>query len=679
MYFDITKSAKTLDYNCKKYIEHIADNMISTRPMKEVDYRPFLAQKGVRNLTELYFDEISLDEYYPEAQEGDFVYLRVGMTSDSEKEIVATVAGNAELFYKGESILKTKTLENTDPENYEYVPVMLSEGINELVIKCTYLNGSFKLYFLTALGLFIVMKARDYLFHSRTVISRGEYCGEDGYEISRLYKKGEEPMDVEYVYPTPTKKSNEIDFSQLNKNDKFAVAVTYAIKNTKINIEAKSELCVYVNKKEVYRGKNAVISVEAGDEIVVACEDCSGFTYESANIGIAFLKTQRTYGVDWLLLTLPEKIEAIAEKINYKKPYEINGEKRFFRFVDGSYLRVNLETSFFGQWFYALMVGNYGLLNAAKATGRNDYRDYFIANMKTMIDYYDYSVYDASISGEASFLQRGALLDNLDAIGTMGMNFVEYYMLTKDENALAVIKKLEQAMMTKIPRFSDGTFRREKTMWADDTFMSCPFIVRLAALYKDEKYYSELKTQLTGFKKRLYMEDKNIFSHIYFPDTELMNRIPWGRGNGWVMLTLTEILMNMQKEHGDYRFYSDMLREFAKGVLVLQDENGMWHQVLDIKESYIEASSTAMFTLCFARGISMGILEKDIFGEAVKKGVDALLTYCIDKDGNLYGVCKGSGCSMDAKYYTELETAYNDDHGTGIVLCALSAADEALK
>ena len=28
---------------------------------------------------------------------------------------------------------------------------------------------------------------------------------------------------------------------------------------------------------------------------------------------------------------------------------------------------------------------------------------------------------------------------------------------------------------------------------------------------------------------------------------------------------------------------------------------------------------------------------------------------------------------MEAKYYTELETAYNDDHGTGIVLCALAA------
>lgn len=52
----------------------------------------------------LYFDEISLDEYYPDAQDGDFVFLRVGMTSGAEAEIVATVAGNAELFYGGQRI-----------------------------------------------------------------------------------------------------------------------------------------------------------------------------------------------------------------------------------------------------------------------------------------------------------------------------------------------------------------------------------------------------------------------------------------------------------------------------------------------------------------------------------------------------------------------------------------------
>lgn len=676
MNFNKEEAAARLGYTKKQYIELIADNMIKTRPEKEVDYRPFLAQKGVKNMPVLYFDEISLDEYYPGAQDGDFVFLRVGMTSDAEAEIVATVAGNAELFYGGQRILKTNQTKTPDPENYECVPVMLKKGINELVIKCTRCCGSFKLYFLTALKIFKVMKARDYLFHTRTVIAEGEYRGEEGYEISRLYLKGESPEKIEYIYPPATKPGSDICFSVLNDNDRFGIAVTYALQDGKMMLRSSGGINVFINGENACSGTAVETDIKKGDEIAVTCKktDTFGFSYEADNaVGIPFLTSQRKNGIDWLLLSTPEEITFSSFKIGFKKPYVFGNEKRFWRFADGSFLRIGLETSFFGQWFYALMVGNYGLLNAAAAARRSDYRDYFAANMKTMIDYYDYALYDATLSGEASFLQRGTNPDNLDSIGTMGMNFIEYYNLTKDESALHVIRLLENAMMTRIPRFSDGTFRRESTMWADDTFMSCPFIVRLAKLTGNTEYYSELKRQIAGFKKRLYMEDKKLFSHIFFIDTGVMNRIPWGRGNGWVMLTLTEILMNISSAHPDYGYYAELFADFAEGVLALQDEDGMWRQVLDIGDSYEETSATAMFVLCFARGVKLGILDKDRFGAAAEKGMNALLEKRIDRNGNICGVCKGSGCSMEAKYYTELETAYNDDHGTGIVLCALAA------
>ena len=38
----------------------------------------------------------------------------------------------------------------------------------------------------------------------------------------------------------------------------------------------------------------------------------------------------------------------------------------------------------------------------------------------------------------------------------------------------------------------------------------------------------------------------------------------------------------------------------------------------------------------------------------------------------MLGVCRGSSCSMDYHYYLKLGTAFNDDHGTGIILWALS-------
>ena len=43
-----------------------------------------------------------------------------------------------------------------------------------------------------------------------------------------------------------------------------------------------------------------------------------------------------------------------------------------------------------------------------------------------------------------------------------------------------------------------------------------------------------------------------------------------------------------------------------------------------------------------------------------------------DKKGNIYDVCRGSGNSMDENYYMNLAVIDNDDHGTGIILMALS-------
>ena len=68
----------------------------------------------------------------------------------------------------------------------------------------------------------------------------------------------------------------------------------------------------------------------------------------------------------------------------------------------------------------------------------------------------------------------------------------------------------------------------------------------------------------------------------------------------------------------------------------------------------------------------MGVLPAEKYLENVKKGINGLLRYAVDNRGNVYGVCRGSECSMDYRYYMNLETAFNDDHGTGIILSSLA-------
>ena len=103
-----------------------------------------------------------------------------------------------------------------------------------------------------------------------------------------------------------------------------------------------------------------------------------------------------------------------------------------------------------------------------------------------------------------------------------------------------------------------------------------------------------------------------------------------------------------------------MLRHWNK-------ETGLWHQVVNNHTSYAETSGSAMFITGLARGIRMGWIDKGA-QETVEKAWNSLLTNCIDDKCNVFGVCMGSGCSMDEEYYMNLGTITNDDHGVGIVL-----------
>ncbi|MBW7455351.1 glycoside hydrolase family 88 protein, partial [Paenibacillus sepulcri] len=108
------------------------------------------------------------------------------------------------------------------------------------------------------------------------------------------------------------------------------------------------------------------------------------------------------------------------------------------------------------------------------------------------------------------------------------------------------------------------------------------------------------------------------------------------------------------------------------GYLRLQGVNGLWHQVLTDAESYQETSCTSMFIYAFARGIRFGWLTgKQRYVEAVLKGWKGMTQISIDKTGNVYGVCRGSGYSFNGDYYKDdLPWLLNDTHGIGIVLLA---------
>lgn len=650
-----TIAVKSKDF--KEVAQIIADNMLTTRHRAEPIYTKRRKIEYVHDLSPLGARCINLKGIYPDAKKGDCVYVATILETKKPVKAALKTTGCEKIFLDGQEY-------KIDGNGVVEFDIKEGQTLAEFYCEC---NETFEMSFVPSICYYPGMWARDYLVHIRALSPIKGFEGQEGVGVTSLCGKRDE-----YVYPKAEKQKNEIDFNTLYAEDNgfYAYGITYAASDTEAEFNVKGKGKIFVNNMAVSESK---ISLKKNDLVVIKCERGKvwGFDF-SGDLYIPVIPDEKI-----LTVGLFGKEAAIDVKygpelyLDYTKPYRnADGKRCFFKTgTKNDYLTVEMHTYFYSQWFYALMVGEYGLLDAARLTGNDEYQQYFIDSIGTMADFYEQQKWHKETFGDSAFLQRGMTPNDLDSIGSIGMNMCELFSLVGSKSALECAEMLAESIKW-IPRFDDGTFNRGTTMWADDTYMSCPFMLRYGLLKDDEYWLGECVRQLLGFADKLFIEDKNVFSHIYFVNEKTPNRIPWGRGNGWVFLTLSEIIEKLPKKIKDYDKLVELFKRFATGVIKLQGDNGLWHQVLDIPTSYEETSCTGMFIIGLSRGVRLGLLDESV-KENINRAYVGLLENKIDEDGNLYDVCRGSWCSMEAKYYIQLGTVDNDDHGTGIILSAL--------
>ena len=106
----------------------------------------------------------------------------------------------------------------------------------------------------------------------------------------------------------------------------------------------------------------------------------------------------------------------------------------------------------------------------------------------------------------------------------------------------------------------------DATMWADDLYMSVPFLSRYYLRTGNTDYLDDAAGQFRRFREYLYMPDEKILSHVYDFMMDTATGMPWGRGNGWCFFSLTELLGVMPKEYRDYPFLLHFYQELAEGI-----------------------------------------------------------------------------------------------------------------
>lgn len=684
-------------------ISTIMDHALLTRPEKQIEYRPYEACEGVGFVRALGFQKVNLDVRYPQAAAGDGVISDFYISCQADENIYLNVTRNVKVWYEGSCIYDgidhtVDTGERLSGENETsrmHLPISVKKGENNPVrILCVKEEGvEFSYEFLISVKRYPAMWANDYLFGARAILPVAERAGEEGVALSGLLTKEEWKKElgtaaVSYQWPAALSRDESFDFNKLCKEGDVCYVYTEAAASHVLKYSGTVER-TWVNGVEIAEsalmaGENSML-VEKGDKLLFRCtkeENAWNLSLDTAHLNISFLASERSVG-DKAIFAGPfygTQCHGPEYEWDFSKVFKNHrGEQVYWRFCDGSELRIYLESVFFGQWFYALMVGFYGIRDAAFLLKDVDRQRLFSRNMSFLAKYFDYIEYDLKQHVMSAFMPRLYEMNVLDNVGTMGMNLIDAYLDSNDRAILPLIERIKYQVEETIPRMEDGTYYRVDTMWADDLYMSCPFLVRMGKLTGDKTWFEKAAKQIQGFKKRLYIEEEGLFSHIYFPHAGKANRVPWGRGNGWVMWTLTELLMHGEGK-ADLSAEKQLFYEMAHGIRKVQDESGLWHQVLNRSDegSYLETSCTGMFLLAFTRGVKYGWLEPD-FMENMERAWKGLQTHSIDQTGNVYGVCMGSGCAMEAEYYFTIPTIINDDHGTGVILAAAAEYCTLLK
>jgi rhamnogalacturonyl hydrolase YesR len=242
-----------------------------------------------------------------------------------------------------------------------------------------------------------------------------------------------------------------------------------------------------------------------------------------------------------------------------------------------------------------------------------------------------------------------------------------------DKNADPVIRNYIDYISNKQYRLDDGTLARNRplhnSLWLDDLFMSVPALAQMGRYTGDTKYFDDAVKQVLQFSERMFNHEKGIFMHAWIEGMEQHPQYHWGRANGWAIMTMVELLEVLPVEHSGYSPIVGLLQKHIEGLARLQSPEGLWHQLIDRKDSYLETSATAIYVYAIARAINRGYVDAQAYGPMLCLAWNAVDSK-INAAGQVEGTCVGTGMGFDPAFYYYRPVSPYAAHGYGPVLLA---------
>lgn len=292
-------------------------------------------------------------------------------------------------------------------------------------------------------------------------------------------------------------------------------------------------------------------------------------------------------------------------------------------------------------WEWTQGVGLFGLWKIYKYTGKKAYLD-------ELCKYYDERI------------EQGLPSKNINTTAPM-LTLAHIYEETCNEKYLKVCNEWAEWVMSGLTRTLEGGFQHITSdsinageLWDDTLFMCVLFLAKMGQITENEKYTEEALYQFLLHAKYLQDKKSGLWFHGWtFNGRHNFTEALWGRGNCWITLAIPEFLKITDLLNNQRKYLIEVLEKQVASLAQYQNENGMWHTLIDDSTSYIESSATCGFAAGILQAVGQGLIEKS-YADTALLALDTILSL-IDEKGILHQVSYGTPMGRETKdFYKEI-------------------------
>lgn len=207
-----------------------------------------------------------------------------------------------------------------------------------------------------------------------------------------------------------------------------------------------------------------------------------------------------------------------------------------------------------------------------------------------------------------------------------------------------------------------------------------PFLTALGRTAGRHDLLEEGVGQALGYVEVLQAVDGS-FDHFVLEGSDRTYGPLWGRGQGWALLGLLDVLAEIGPDHGAASALGVATRRGIAAMLRTQRSDGHWDAVIGDAASGVEASTAAFMSAAFRRAVRLGVMTQDeedgvTRGEVLDSAGRAhtAMLASTGEDGALGEVSVAVMACTTASHYAHVSRGHHVPWGQGPLALALVEA-----